>query len=239
METTPQTEQFLEENATIVHQPIFTASVVALDFDLVTSDPSKSRADEIKVLLVKNKKPPKKSKEGKPPGIGVPTGQFESKETALSAAEREMEDETGCLMRRVVGKLFIVHKRLRIDGNIVPNEIHIFLVEASEPIRKVRETDEIDASFEPWVPLRQVFEMPLAQGGGSNKNPNGIYFSHLQRLYTAIESMVFYPEDLIEGEAIKQWLKPNRRHLVAAMNDLEKAGLLERFLPQNELEVAG
>ena len=124
METTPQTEQFLEENATIVHQPIFTASVVALDFDLVTSAPSKSRADEIKVLLVKNKKPPKKSKEGKPPGIGVPTGQFESKETALSAAEREMEDETGCLMRRVVGKLFIVHKRLRIDGNIVPNEIH-------------------------------------------------------------------------------------------------------------------
>ena len=51
--------------------------------------------------------------------------------------------------------------------------------------------------------------------------------------------MVIYPEDVIDGEAIKQWLKPNPRHLVAAMNDLEKAGLLERFLPQNELEVAG
>src|SRR3990167_10431046 len=128
---TEQTEQIFEETTTEeTRKLILTISTIAFDFDLVTSDPSRSRADEIKVLLVKNKKPPKKSKEGKPPGIGVPTGQFESKETALSAAEREMEDETGCLMRRVVGKLFIVHKRLRIDGNIVPNEIHIFLVEA-------------------------------------------------------------------------------------------------------------
>jgi len=226
---TLQSGQFFEESVNVANKPILTVSAIAFDFDFTTSNPSRSRADEIKVLLVKNKKPPKRSKEGKPPGIGIQTGQFESKEAALSAAERELEDETGCQMRRSVGKLFVMHKRLKIDGDFVSNEIHVFLVEASEPLRKVREVDEIDASFEPWVPLRQVFEMPFAQNrGGGNKNPNGIYFSHLRRLYSAIESMVFYPEDLIDGEAVKQWLKPNRESLVAAMIDLEKEGLLEK-----------
>lgn len=219
---------------------IFTASAIAFDFDYVTDDPLKSRADEIRVLLVKNKKPPKNSKEGKPPGIGVPTGQFESKEAALSAAKRELEDETGCLMRRAVGKLFVVHKRLREDGGFTPNEIHVFLVEASEPMRKVREVEEIDASFEPWVPLRQVFEMPLAQDKGcSKKNPDGMYFSHRQRLYRAIDSMVYEPENLIDGGAAEQWLKPNRKALISAMVDLKNAGLLKEFLPKDDLEEAG
>ncbi|MEK7126163.1 MAG: hypothetical protein AAB835_01600, partial [Patescibacteria group bacterium] len=35
---------------------IFTVSAIAFDFDFVTPDPSKSRADEIKILLPKNKK---------------------------------------------------------------------------------------------------------------------------------------------------------------------------------------
>jgi len=126
---TLQSGQFFEESVNVANKPILTVSAIAFDFDFTTSNPSRSRADEIKVLLVKNKKPPKRSKEGKPPGIGIPTGQFESKEAALSAAERELEDETGCQMRRSVGKLFVMHKRLKIDGDFVSNEIHVFLVE--------------------------------------------------------------------------------------------------------------
>ena len=189
---------------------------------------------------MKNKKPSRKSKEGKPGGFGLPTGQLESKEAMLHAVERETQDESGCSVGKIVGKLFVVNKRIKIDDQTVPNEIHVFLVEASEPLCRIREVSEIDGSVEPWTPLRQVFEMSLAQDkGGGNRNPNGIYYSHLRRLYNAIESMVFYPEDLLEGEAVKQWLEPNRQSLMAAMNDLEKDGLLESFSPQNELEVAG
>ncbi len=231
---TSQTEQFLEDKD-VVHSQILTVSAIAFDFDFVTSDPSKSRADEIKVLIPKNKKPPKRSKEGKPGGFGLPTGQLESKEMMLHAVERETEDETGCSVTKIIGKLFVVNKRLEIDGKPVPNEIHIFLVEASDVLNKVSEVDEIDASVEPWITLRQVFQMPFAQDkSGGSKNPNGIYFSHLQRLYNAIESMVFFPEDLIEGKAVKQWLKPNRKDLMAAMTDLEKDHLLDDFLPPGQ-----
>lgn len=232
------TDQFFEDKGVVclkeeVPKIILTISAIALDFDFVTSDSSKSRADEIKVLLVKNKKPPRKSKEGKPGGCGLPTGQFESKEVALHAVKRETEEETGCLVKKVIGKLFVIHKMLKIDGNPVPNDIHVFLIEASEPIRRVTETNEIDPSFEPWISLRQVFEMPFAQDKNmGNKNPNGIYFSHLQRLYRAIESMVFSPEDLLEGEAATEWLRPNRKSLLDAMADLERAGLLEKFLTE-------
>ncbi len=212
------------------NKTIFTVSAIAFDFDLVTSDPSKSRADEIKILLPKNKKPPKRSKEGKPPGFGLPTGQLESKEAMLHALKRETEDETGCSVTKIIGKLFVVNKHLKIDGNSVPNEIHVFLVEASDTLHKVREVEEIDASAEPWILLRQVFEKPFAQDkSGGNKNPNGIYFSHLRRLYNAIESMVYSPEDLIDGEAVKRWLEPNRRYLMGAMSDLQKDGLLEKI----------
>ncbi len=224
------TNQFLEDKG-ITRKLILSVSAVALDFDFTTSDPSKSRADEIRVLLVKNNKPTRKSKEGKPGGFGLPTGQFESLEPALSALVRETEEETGCLVEEIVGKLFVVNKRLMIDGNPVPNEIHVFLIKASEPLNKVTEINEIDGSVEPWTPLRQVFQMPFAQDKSrGSKNPNGIYFSHLRRLYNAIESMVFHPEDLIEGDAIKRWLEPNRKALMAAMADLEKAGLLDGFL---------
>ncbi len=234
---TRQSDQFFEENAKISVKPILTISAIAFDFDFVTSDPSKSRADEIKVLLVKNKKPPRKSKEGKPGGFGLPTGQLESKEAMLHAVGRETEDESGCSVSKIVGKLFVINKHLTIDGNPVPNEIHVFLVEASEPLSRMREVDEIDGSVEPWTPLRQVFEMPFAQDkGGGSRNPNGIYYQHLKRIYRAIESMVFSPEDLVEGEAVKLWLKPNREHLMAAMADLETAGLLKDFLPLDEAQ---
>lgn len=240
---TEQTDRFLDDKSVATHEEeatklILTVSAIAFDFDLVTSDPSKSRADEIRVLVPKNKKPSRKSKEGKPGGFGLPTGQVESKEAILHAVERETEDETGCSVKRIVGKLFVINKRLRIDGEAVPNEIHVFLVEASEPLRRVREVDEIDSSVEPWISLRQVFEMPMAQDkNGGNRNPDGIYFMHLKRLYRAIELMVYGPgpEDLLEGgEAAKKWLEPNRRALVAAMIELKKDGLLDRFLPLEE-----
>jgi hypothetical protein len=232
---TGQPSQFFEENINTAIKPILTISAVALDFDFVTSDPSKSRADEIKVLIVKNKKPRRNSKEGKPGGFGLPTGQLESKEAMLHAVERETEDESGCSVKRIVGKMFVINKLLKIDDNPVPNEIHVFLIEASEAMNRIREIDEIDGSVEPWVPLRQVFEMPMAQDkNGGSRNTSGIYFSHLQRLYRAMEDMVFSPEDLIEGETVKLWLEPNRGFLVGAMVDLEEAGLLKRFLPDEK-----
>lgn len=220
---------------------IFTVSAVAFDFYF----------DEPRVLLVKNKKPPRKSMEGKPGGVGLPTGQLESKETMLHAVERETEDESGCSVSEIIGKLFVVKKTLKVfrknnpenlpshlNYDLVPNEIHVFLVEATDSLGKVREIDEIDSSFEPWVPLREVFKMPLAQNkSGSDRNPNGIYFSHLQRLYRAIESMVYNPEEeLVDGVAIKQWLEPNRHLLKSAMVDIQKAGLLKRFLPDEDAE---
>ena len=209
---------------------IRTVSAVAFDFDFVTSDPSKSRADEIRILVPKNKKPSRNSKERKPGGFGLPTGQLESQEAMLHAVERETEDETGCPVRKIVGKFFVVQRKLRIDDKFVPNEINVYLIEASGVMHRVRESDEIDPSVDPWISLRQVFEMPFAQDkSGSNRNPNGIYFSHLLRLYCAIDSMVFDPGDLVDGEPISQWLKPNRRALIAAMIDIERAGLLERL----------
>ncbi len=252
---TRQSDQFFEDKNTANHgeeapKPILTISAIAFDFDFVTFDQSKSRADEIRVLFPKNKKPPRNSKEGKPGGFGLPTGQLESKESMLRAVERETRDETGCSVKRIIGKIFVVNKLLKIpretnpenlpnhlNYDIVPNEIHIFLVEASDVLSKVREVDEIDGSVEPWTSLRQVFKLPFAQDrNGGNKNVNGIYFSHLKRLYGAIESMVYFPEELIDGETIKQWLKPNRRYLISAMADLQKEGLLDRLLPPEELQ---
>ena len=229
---TDKSGKFLEENTSIIHPPIFTISAIAFDFDFTTSDPSKSRADEIKVLVVKNKKPPRNSKEGKPGGFGLPTGQLESKEDMIQALKRETHDESGCSVNKVIGKLFVVNKRFKADDGFIPNEIHVFLIEASEPLGRIREIDEIDGSIEPWISLREVFEMPLAQSkDGAGKNPNGIYFSHRQRLYRAIDSMIYGHEELIDGEAVKEWLKPNRRNLFSAMSDLAKSGLLDNFLP--------
>jgi len=226
---TSQTDQFLDlpnpKTVTEKDPTIFTVSVIAFNFDL----------DEIRVLLVKNKKQPRKSKERKPPGYGLPTGQLDQNEKMDHAFERETEQESGYKVTRVVGKLFLVNKILRTDDGFIPNEIHVFLVETNDCPMKVVEIDEIDASVDPWIPLRQVFQMPMAQDrNGGNRNPDGIYYMHLKRLYRAIESMIYSPEDLIDEEAIQKWLEPNRRALYRVMADLAKEGLLDRFLPPKE-----
>ena len=206
---------------------ILSISAVSLNFDFVTSDPSASKADEIRVLLPKNKKPPKGSKEGKPSAFGLPTGQLESKEEMLSALKRETRDETGYPVKQVVGKAFVIYKHW------VPNEIHLFLVESCDYPVGVREKGEIDDTIDPWHTLREIFSMPLAQDrDGSNKNPNGIYFSHRQRLFRVLETMLRHPKDMIDGDKITDWVGPNRKHLLDAMADLEEAGLLETLHDQ-------
>lgn len=237
METTEDSSlPFTFSSTEIAQKRILTVSAIALDFDYTTSDPSKSRADEIKVLVIKNKKPSKKSKEGKPGGRGLPTGQVDQNEDIKSALAREVWQESGYKVKKFVGELFVVNKLLRIEEEVVPNDIHIFLVEIHDLGGKVTETDEIDASIDPWTSLREIFEMPLAQNReGGNKNPDGIYYSHRKRLYQAIESMVFEPEDFIDGEAVAKWMTDDkRRYLKEAMAELQRAGLLNDYLPKDE-----
>jgi len=227
METNPN--QFLKDTEDTTNKLILSVSAIAFDFDFVTSDPSKSRADEIRVLLIKNNKPTRKSKEGKPGGIGLPTGQLESKEAMLDALKRETRNESGYPVKTVVGKLFVVSKPH------VNNEIHVFLVETQDNQEGVRERDEIDVGFEPWVSLRAAFQLPLAQNrDGNGRNPDGMYFSHRQRLFRAIESMILFPEKLIDGGVIEAWLVPKHEVLNKAMTDLENAGLLKDFIPQHD-----
>lgn len=206
---------------------LLSVSAVSFNFDFVTHDPNTSRADEIKVLLPKNKKPPKGSKDGKPPGRGLPTGQLESKEEMISAVKRETRDETGYPVKQVVGKAFIIYKHW------VPNEIHVFVVENNDYSIGVREKEEIDHAVDPWHSLREIFSLPPAQGKyGGGKNPNGIYFSHRKRLFRVIETMLRHPKDLLDGDKIAQWVKPYRPSLLAAMSDLEEAGLLDELHDQ-------
>lgn len=206
---------------------ILSVSAIAFNFDFVTSDPDKSRADEIKVLLPKNRKPTKGSKEGKPPAFGLPTGQLESKEDMINALKRETRDETGYPVKQIVGKAFIVYKPW------VPNEIHVFIVENSDYPVGVKEREEIDHTIDPWHSLKEIFSLSPAQGKyGTKKNPNGIYFSHRARLFRILETMLRHPQDLLDSDKIASWVKPHRRSLMAAMSDLEKAGLLEELHEQ-------
>ncbi len=227
-----QTAEFFEENIgqeETLDPTIITVSALAFDFDLTGTDPSKW-ADEIKMLIVKKRKPPKKACSTQPGGYGLPTGQLESKEDLFEALKRETRQESGCSVTQIISNLFVVRKTLKIDRKSVPNNLHVFLITASEPLGKVIETEEIDNSVECWIPLRQVFEMPVAQDKyGANRNPDGIFYSHRQRIYRAIVSMVFYPEELTDGEAIKKWLSPNRKYLKGAMTQLQKEGLLQQF----------
>ena len=189
---TEQTEQIFEETTTEeTRKLILTISTIAFDFDFVTSDPSRSRADEIKVLLVKNKKPSRKSKEGKPGGFGLPTGQVESREAILHAVERETEDESGCSVKKIIGKLFVIKKTLKIPGKENPENL-----------------------------------------------PNHLnYESVPNEIHVFLESMIYNPEEeLVDGEAIKRWLEPNRQALYSAMSDLRKSGLLENFITPDEAQ---
>lgn len=239
METTEQSSSLSSStfsSTEIEQKRITTVSAIAFDFDGTGNDPTRW-VDEIKVLVVKNKKPPKKSKEGKPGGRGLPTGQVDQNEDIKGALAREVWQESGYKVKLFVGELFIVKKLLRIEEEIIPNDIHIFLTEIYDLGGKVTETDEIDASVDPWISLREIFEMPLAQNReGGGKNPDGIYYSHRKRLYQAIESLVFEPESFIDGEAVTKWMTDEkRRYLKTAMADLENAGFLKDYLPPPEL----
>ena len=49
--------------------------------------------------------------------------------------------------------------------------------------------------------------------------------------------MIYNPEEeLVDGEAIKRWLEPNRQALYSAMSDLRKSGLLENFITPDEAQ---
>ncbi|MBI2065315.1 MAG: NUDIX hydrolase [Candidatus Yanofskybacteria bacterium] len=222
-----------EEEVTGLKKLVTSVSAVSLNFDFVSSDPNISRADEIRVLLPKNKKPPKGSKEHKPPGYGLPTGQTEDKESIESAISREARDETGYPVLKLIGKAFMIYKHW------VPNEIHIFLVESSDCSVGVREKEEIDWTVEPWHPLREVFSMPAAQDkSGGSRNPDGIYYSHRQRLFRFLETALRHPHDLIDGDKIAKWIEPHRKDLLSAMQDLQDAGLLNELQEQyNHYEV--
>lgn len=203
---------------------IVSVSAISLNFDYVSSDPDKKRSEEIRVLLPRNKKPPKGSEERKPAGFGNPTGQVDQNETKTRAVERETEAETGYSVRQIIGEAFIVEKPW------VPNIIHVFIIESRDFPGPVKEKDEIDFTIDPWHTLKEVFTMPAAQDKyGSNRNPYGIYYSHKQRLFRAIETMIYHPEDLIDGDKIAAWLKPNRRALIAAMAELHAEGYLDEL----------
>lgn len=197
---------------------IVSVSAVAFNFDFVSSDPNLSRSDEIRVLLPKNRKI---KKDSKPPGFGLPTGQTEDKETVEYAVQRENKNETGYPVMEIIGKAFIIPKPW------VPNEIHVFLVETSDLSIGVREKEEIDCTIEPWHTLREIFSMPAAQDKfGGNRNPDGIFYSHRMRLFRFLETMLKHPQDLIDGDKIARWVKPYRKDLLSAMEDLENNGLL-------------
>lgn len=247
METTEQDSSLPFILTEVMQKRIITVSAVAFNFDGTGNDPTKW-ADEINVLVVKNKKPPKKSKEGKPGGRGLPTGQVDQNENIKGALSREVRQESGFRVKQFVGELFIVNKMLRIpketpdnlhghlNYDLVPNDIHVFLTEIYDLAGKVTEIDEIDASIDPWTSLREIFEMPLAQNReGGDKNPDGIYYGHRKRLYEAIYGMVFEPESFIGGEAVAKWMTDEkRRYLKNAMAELQVAGLLNEYLPKED-----
>ena len=210
-----------QEEVIVEKKLILTAGVVAFDFTFAENAPT----DEIKVLFVKNKK-----SHDKPGGRGLPKGQVDQKEDIQHAAGRETRDESGYPVIRYIGKLTVIPKPW------IPNEIHLFLVEPSDVCLGTREKDEIDYSVDPWLSLREIFTMPLAQArDGSDKNPNGIYFSDRKRLFDVIYRMLFRSDLLVDGDKISGWLTPvNRRLLGKAMETLEKEGLLSEFHDDDE-----
>ncbi|KKT80734.1 MAG: hypothetical protein UW79_C0036G0007 [Candidatus Yanofskybacteria bacterium GW2011_GWA2_44_9] len=140
-------EPFLDENGELI-PPSETVSVLSINFDSVTSNPDKSRADEIMLLTVKNKKQPPKSREKKPPGIGLPGGGVESKESLKHAADRESDGEAGYKLLKIYGEVFTDHR------THINNVVRIFLAEPSDLQTSIRESDEVDPNWKNWVSLR-------------------------------------------------------------------------------------
>ena len=206
-----------------------TASTIALDFDYTTTAPEKSRADEIRILTIKNKKPPKGSKEQKPPGIGFPTGGYEgwdgngSGETGESASKRETVGESGYSVQRVLGKLFPQHR------NHIKNTVNMFLAEVdSSYVVKVRESDEVDVNYNNWITLRELFSLPYAIAkDGTPKNPNGIYFGHVKRFVDALNMMLFLSKFAHDIPApARAWVDKHYDDLFSAISDLKRDGLI-------------
>ncbi len=206
-----------------------TIMAIAIDFDQVTSDPGKSRANEIRFLTVKNLKPSRKSKEQKPGGVGCVAGGVEggfgeskTAETLEHAALREVADESGYRVVKQFGELFQEEKRQ------VRNIIHVHLVEVdSGYVGKVRETDEVDRNWDNWISLRQFFEMPYAAArDGTQINPDGVYFSHVRRFVKALNKLLIFDIEDLPKTALP-WVEEHGSDLSSAINDLLDDGLIK------------
>lgn len=212
---------------------LLTVSAIVIDFDGVDiNNKDESPADKTMILKVRNQPPKKDSKEQKPSGQGWPTGQVESLEEVAYALRREVSGETGHRIMRIVD-LIRVYKKTIKDVNDQPKEnlIFLYLAEVDGYNGKVVERDEIDASMEPWMSLREVFTTPFAQDRQfRNRNPYGLYFSHVKRLLDTLRYLLITPEDELP-ETLASWLKEDRHDeiLRRAMEDMRNDGTLERF----------
>jgi hypothetical protein len=211
----PRTSTMIDEDGFTL-----TASALTLNFDLVSDDP----AGEIKVLLVKNR--PGKEKPG---GWGFPTGQVESCESLTKTLERETKNESGFSVREILGKLFVITKPR------IMNRIHLFLVEITDLSIGIIEKDEIENSGEPFKSLREILQMLTAvSADGSVRNPNGIYHSHVERLLEALNKLLFSPEELEDPGGVAPWVNEHRDELTAALESLDKEGLLTKMTEEEE-----
>ena len=197
---------------------------IAIDFDHVTTDPTKSRADEVRLLTINNKKQPKNSKDRKPQGVGCPTGGVESGENHKDAVLRETLDESGYgAGGKVLGEIYYEHIHR------ISNTVHVFLLEVdSLYVVLPRERDEVDITWDNWITLRQALSMPYAIAkDGTPKNPNGIYYGHVRRLIKALNILFLTPENLPEdAKNAVAWIDEHHQDLASAMKDLRKDGLV-------------
>ncbi len=230
-------QQYLDEEITDDSPYSESVSAIAFDFDQVTGAPDKSRADEIRLLSVKNKKQPKNSKEKKPPGRGWPTGGVEGgfyasgRESFEQAVRRETLGESGYTVTNVLGELFCEPR------HHIRNNVRVFLAEAdSTYVVPVRERDEVDANYDNWVTLREVFKIPYAIAkDGTPRDPNGFYYAHVRRLVKALNILTFadpeiYPELREDIEKLPRkivdWVEDHHDQLTSAFIDLVEDGLV-------------
>jgi ADP-ribose pyrophosphatase YjhB (NUDIX family) len=206
-----------------------TASAIAFDFGSIYAE--KSRADEVKVLFVMNK-PPRKNQRGprandKPGGWGCPTGQAESGEAPERTVLREMKAESG-YSGSVIGELFTVEKPR------ISNTIFVYLVEPGDCPGNITECEEIAGMR--WMSLREILSAPPAQTKTGERDPEGVYTSHVNRLLDAIYMMLEAPESLTESVKILTWIKKNPREIKAlgeAMDEILSDRKFDHWFPEN------
>lgn len=154
-----------------------------------------------KICLVKNRPDPR----GKPGGLGMPGGGMElTDRTPRRAARREIRNETG--ITTVLEKFFekskfgevIINHREALDVEIAIYTF--FMKDTGEPLVPVVETDETNGLG--WFTLAEILRMPSATDpDGRSKNPEGVYFSHRQRIVKALYKLKFDFNVLIPGLA--------------------------------------